>query len=80
MPINFSQQSELALQTGAILAKKYDTKLHVLHMLELSDSLISQSTSENRKEMLFLSALAKKKFKQFLEKGYLEEVTVEPLI
>ena len=30
--------------------------------------------------MLFLSALAKKKFKQFLEKGYLEEVTVEPLI
>ena len=32
IPVDFSQQSEFALQTGAILAKKHDATLHVLHM------------------------------------------------
>ncbi|MBZ0327113.1 MAG: universal stress protein [Altibacter sp.] len=80
IPIDFSQQSEFALQTGAILAKKHDAKLHVLHMLELSDSLISQSHTANKNEMFFLFALAKKSFEEFLDKDYLNGIVVEPMI
>ncbi|WP_452223565.1 universal stress protein [Lacinutrix chionoecetis] len=80
IPVDFSGQSEYALETGAILAKKHNATLHVLHMLELSDSLISHSEDDNNKEMLFMLALAKKKFEPFIEKKYLEGVKVEPLI
>ncbi|OBX22331.1 MULTISPECIES: universal stress protein [Bizionia] len=80
IPVDFSKQSEFALETGAILAKKHNATLHVLHMLELSDSLISQSDSDNKNEMLFMVALTKKKFEPFLDKDYLKDVTVQPLI
>lgn len=80
IPVDFSKQSEYALETGAILAKKHDATLYVLHMLELSDSIISQSDSQNKNEMMFMLALAKKKFEPFLEKNYLEGVNVQPMI
>ncbi|WP_452221230.1 universal stress protein [Lacinutrix salivirga] len=80
IPVDFSKQSEFALETGALIAKKNNATLHVLHMLELSDSLFSQSPKENENEMLFMLALAKKKFESFLEKAYLEDVNVQPVI
>lgn len=80
IPVDFSKHSEFALKAGAILAKKHDATLHVLHMLELSDSLISNSSSDNKNEMMFLLALSKKKFEPFLDKGYLEGVKVEAMI
>lgn len=80
IPVDFSKQSEFALQTGAILAKKHNATLHVLHMLELSDSLFSQSDNQNVNEMMFMLALAKKKFEPFLEKDYLEGIDVQPMI
>lgn len=80
IPVDFSTHSEYALETGAILAKKYDATLHVLHMLEVSDSLFSISNAENTNEMLFLLALAKKKFEPFLDKSYLKGVKVKSLI
>ncbi len=80
IPVDFSAQSEFALHTGAILAKKHNATLYVLHMLELSDSLVSQSENQAKNEMFFLFALAKKNFETFLERNYLEGVTVQPLI
>ncbi|MFD1160946.1 universal stress protein [Hwangdonia seohaensis] len=80
IPIDFSQQAEYALQTGAILAKKHNATLHVLHMLELSDSLITFSNRANNSEMLFLLAYAKKRFESFLDKDYLKGVNVVPVI
>ena len=80
IPVDFSKQSEYALQTGAILAKKHNATLHVLHMLELSDSLFTQSQAQNNQEMLFMFALAKKNFEEFLDKDYLKGITVQPMI
>lgn len=80
IPVDFSKHSEYALKVGATLAKKHDATIHVLHMLELSDSLISQSASQNTNEMMFLLALSRKKFEPFLDKDYLEGVKVEALI
>lgn len=78
IPVDFSTQSEFALKAGANLAKKYDATLHVLHMLELSDSLISHRDNEN--EIMFMLTLAKEKIEQFLDKEYLEGITVKPHI
>lgn len=80
IPVDFSKYSEYALKTAAMIAKKCDATLHVLHMLELSDSLISNSDSGNKNEMIFLLALAKKKFDPFLDKDYLEGVKVKAVI
>lgn len=80
IPVDFSQQSEFALQTGALLAKEHNATLHVLHMLELSDALISISNQESKNEVYFMLSLAKKRFETFLEKDYLEGVNVVPVI
>jgi len=80
IPVDFSQQSEYALQTGAILAKKHNATLHVLHMLEVSDALISISNNDSKNEMYFMLSLAKKRFESFLEKDYLDGVEVIPVI
>ncbi|WP_194852277.1 universal stress protein [Nonlabens antarcticus] len=80
IPVDFSLHSEYALETGAILAKRHDATLHVLHMLEVSDSLYSISNTQNTNEMLFLLALAKKKFEPFLDKDYLKDVKVKSMI
>ncbi|GGX11079.1 universal stress protein [Aquimarina muelleri] len=80
IPVDFSKQSEFALKAGAILAKKHDAVLYILHMLELSDSIISHSETDNKNEMLFMLALAKKKFAPFLGKEYLEGVKVKTMI
>ncbi|MEZ4792412.1 MAG: universal stress protein [Gelidibacter sp.] len=60
IPVDFSKQSEFALETGAILAKKHNATLHVLHMLELSDAIFTKSDAENTNEMFFMLALAEK--------------------
>lgn len=80
IPIDFSEQSEFALQTGAILAKKHHATIHVLHMLELSDSLVHLSSNESKNEMLYLISFAEKRFEAFLDKDYLEGVSVKSVI
>ena len=80
IPVDFSAQSEYALHTGAILAKKHNATLYVLHMLELSDSLVNQSENQMKNEMFFMFALAKKNFEHFLEKDYLEGINVQPML
>jgi len=80
IPVDFSEYSEYALQTGAMLAKKYNAELLVMHMLELSESLISASSSENNEETAFMLMVTKKNFEEFLDKDYLEGLTVTPII
>ena len=43
VPIDFSEHSDYALETAAILAKQYNAEILALHMLELSDSVLKKS-------------------------------------
>ena len=43
VPIDFSEHSEFALKTAARLARKYDAEVLVLHMLEMSDLMLTAS-------------------------------------
>ena len=80
IPVDFSEYSEYALKTGASLAKKHNSELIVMHMLELSESIITTSDSQKSEETAFMLMVANKKFEEFLDKPYLEGLSVTPII
>ncbi|APY09301.1 universal stress protein UspA [Winogradskyella sp. J14-2] len=80
IPVDFSQHSEYALETGAMLAKQHNAELIVMHMLELSESIFSTSGAEKSEETAFMLMVTNKEFEKFLDKSYLEDITVTPVI
>lgn len=80
VPVDFSKHSEFALEAAATLAKKYDSEILALHMLELSNALISDSEGNRQAEAVFFLKLAEQKFNNFLDKPYLKEVKVTPIV
>ncbi|WP_298902598.1 universal stress protein [uncultured Psychroserpens sp.] len=80
LPVDFSKHSEYALETAAALARKHNAQLIVMNMLELSESIFSESSSDRQEEMLFMLASANKTFESFLDKDYLSGIDVVPMI
>ena len=80
IPVDFSEHSEYALKTAAKLAKKHDAELLVLHMLEMSDIMLTASDGLQNQKTAFFLQLAEKKFKDFLKKAYLNDVKVTSII
>lgn len=77
VPTDFSSGSESALKVAAQLAKKYNSELHVLHLLELPFDMVDpmHETSELPEAMFFMK-LAHQKFEAFLDKDYLSGVNL----
>ncbi|MBU2929939.1 universal stress protein [Winogradskyella psychrotolerans] len=80
VPVDFSKHSEYALETAAALAKQHDAELIVMHMLEMSESIFSASSSERGEENAFMLMVANKKFETFLDQPYLEGLEVNPMV
>ncbi len=80
IPVDFSEHSEYALETAAALAKQHNAELIVMHMLELSESVYSSTSSQRSDEATFMLLVANKKFKAFLDKPYLETIHVTPMV
>ncbi|TYB77139.1 universal stress protein [Bizionia myxarmorum] len=80
VPIDFSEYSEYALETAAMLAKKNGSEILALHMLEMSDAVLTRSNTNTQMESVFFLELAKKKFSEFLDKPYLEGVKITPIV
>ncbi|WP_298496879.1 universal stress protein [uncultured Algibacter sp.] len=80
IPIDFSEHSEYALRTAAKLAKKYDAELLALHMLEMSDIVLTTSDGLQNQKTAFFLQLAEQKFKDFLDKDYLKDIKLTPII
>jgi nucleotide-binding universal stress UspA family protein len=77
VPTDFSSGAESALKVAALLAKKYNSELHVLHLLELPFNMVDpmHETSELPEAMFFMK-MAHQKFEDFLDKDYLSGVNV----
>lgn len=79
VPTDFSKAAENALKVAAQLAKKHNSEIHLLHMLEIPlqevDAVISRG-QEPLPEAMFFMKLARKKFKEILENDYLKGLTV----
>jgi nucleotide-binding universal stress UspA family protein len=80
VPIDFSEHSEYALKAAALLAKRNEIEIIVLHMLNLSVVSLSESASDLQAQSIFYLKLAEKKFKKFLKKEYLKDIKVTPII
>ncbi len=80
VPIDFSKNSEAALKTAALLAEKNDAKLYPLHMLDVHLASLNESETYIQEKVAFFYKMAEKRIKTFLEKPYLENVEVVPII
>jgi nucleotide-binding universal stress UspA family protein len=80
VPVDFSKHSEFALEAAAMLAKKYNSEILALHMLEMSNALISDSDGNRQAEAVFFLKLAEQKFTEFLDKPYLKDIKVTPIV
>lgn len=80
VPIDFSDHSEYALEVAATLAKRHNTELVALHMMGLSQAVISKEDSQDMMEAMFYMKLAEKRFNEFLDRDYLKGVTVHTTV
>ena len=80
VPIDFSEYSEYALESAAILAKKHNAEIFVLHMLEMSNAVLTASGDGPKPKMLYFLKLAEQKFEEFLQKDYLVGLKITPIV
>lgn len=80
VPVDFSEQSEKALKVAADLANKHNASLFVLHMLELSPAIMANTEYMPPEHIVHLMKLNEKRFGEFLDKPYLKDVDVTPII
>lgn len=78
VPVDFSTPSENALKVAAELAKRNNSELHILHVIELAESLFgAEQFNVNDEQIIFFMNMAKKRFDKFLEKEYLKGIDVK---
>jgi nucleotide-binding universal stress UspA family protein len=80
VPIDFSTYSEYALEMAANLAKKNNAEILALHMLEISETILTKGDEDLQLETIYFLKLAEKKFEDFLQKDFLDGVTVTPIV
>ncbi|CAH8291260.1 nucleotide-binding universal stress UspA family protein [Mariniflexile fucanivorans] len=80
VPVDFSEHSEYALKTAAKFATKFNAEILALHMLEMTDVMLTASDGFQNEQAIFFYKLAEQKFEKFLQKEYLKNVKVTPII
>lgn len=77
VPTDFSEQAENALKVAAMIAKKHDAEIYLLHMMEIPMQQIDPgSVRSDIPEALFFMQLAHKRFENLMESDYLEGIAV----
>lgn len=76
VPVDFSKHSEHALEVAASLAKKHNAEIVALHMMGLSDAVVTRNQSKEVFEAMYYMRLAETRFAELLDKEYLEGITV----
>lgn len=81
VPTDFSDQAEHALKVAAILAKKHNAEIYLLHMLEIPLQEIDPINAHSEiPEAIFFMKLAHQKFEDLISKDYLNGVTVHETV
>jgi nucleotide-binding universal stress UspA family protein len=76
VPVDFSECSEHALKAASDLAKKYDAEIIALHMLGMTNAVLTNMQTQQMLEGIYYVKLAQKRFKEFLDKDYLQGVSI----
>ncbi|MEP2935934.1 MAG: universal stress protein [Gilvibacter sp.] len=80
VPVDFSEHSYNALEVAANLAKEHNAKLHIVHMMGLSDAVVTREESKQVIEAMFHMKLAEKRFNELMSKEYLKGVNFEHFV
>jgi len=75
VPLDFSEYSENALKVAATIAKKQNAEIVAVHMMGLSNAILTKE-GETGEEGMFFIRLTQKRFEEFLDKDYLEGITI----
>lgn len=76
VPVDFSKHSENALEVAAAIAKKHNAEIIALHMMGLSDAVVTRNESREVFEAMYYMRLAEKQFSELLDKDYLQGIQV----
>lgn len=76
VPVDFSEYSEYAMEVAASLAKNNDAEIVVLHMMGLTDAVVTKDESKQVFEAMYYMKLAEKRFSNFLDKDYLKGIKI----
>ena len=79
VPVDFSEHSEKALKVAAKIAKSQNAEIVVVHMLGLSDAIISKDGGSDMNAIFFMK-LTKKRFSEFLNKEFLDGIRIEQTV
>ena len=80
VPVDFSEQSEIALKVATRIAKKNSAELVVLHMLELATGIMSNTEYIPQVHIVHLVKVTEQRFEKFLDKPYLKDVNITPVV
>lgn len=81
VPTDFSIEAENALRVAAQLAKKNDSEIYLLHILELPlQEIDAMSSYSVLPEAMFFMKLAHKRFEEVMSKDFLKGVTVHETV
>lgn len=81
VPTDFSEQATNALKVAAMLAKKYDADIYLLHMMEIPMQHIDPgAVKSDIPETLFFMKLAHKKFEDLMDSDFLQGITIHETV
>lgn len=80
VPTDFSKPSENALEVAASIARKHNAEIVVLHMMGLSDAVVTKNESREVFEAMYYMRLAEKRFADLLDKDYLKGINVSDTV
>lgn len=76
VPTDFSKPAENALRVAASLAKKHDAEIILLHMMGLSDAVMTKNESREVFKAMYYMKLAEQRFEELTKKDYLQGIHV----
>ncbi len=80
VPVDFSEYAEYALQVAATIAKNQNAEIIVVHMLGLSEAVLTKNESQEVEEAMYYMKVAEKRFGTFLAKEYLKGIKTSEII
>lgn len=80
VPTDFSENALQALKVAAQLARKYNAKLYLLHMLGISQAIIGKDEASEGAEAIYYMKLVKRRFEELKSQEYLKGLEVEEIV
>src|SRR5680860_362308 len=80
VPVDFSKHSEYALEVAATLAKKKKAEIIVLHMMGLSEAVLTKDESQEFMEAQYYMKMVKKRFDMFFNRPWLKDIKLTQMV